>query len=64
MLSWLTTIPGAAQDQLNITQTQAEAVIEPHGMLDDLGRKAEATIWVRRYRHTGQGATIPREPPT
>src|SRR5215813_6520542 len=43
--------PTRRQDQLNISQTQAEAVIEPDRMLDDRGREAEAAIRVRRYRH-------------
>jgi nicotinamidase-related amidase len=37
--------PTLGQDQLNITQAQTEAMKEPQGMLDDLGREAEATIW-------------------
>jgi len=56
--------PTRRQDQLNISQAQAEAVIEPYGMLDNLARKAEATIWVRRYRHAGKAATIRPELPT
>src|SRR5690348_17058120 len=43
--------PTRRQDQLNISQAQAEAVIEPDRMLDDGGREAEAAIRVRRYRH-------------
>src|SRR5262249_23551306 len=43
--------PTRRQDQLNISQAQAEAVIEPDRMLDDRGREPEATIRVRRYRH-------------
>src|SRR6201981_2438450 len=39
------------QDQLNISQAQAEAVIEPDRMLDDRGWEAKAAIRVRRYRH-------------
>jgi hypothetical protein len=35
-------------------------VIEPHGMLDDLGRKTETAIRVRRYRHAGQAAPSAR----
>jgi hypothetical protein len=35
-------------------------VIEPHGMLDDLGRKTETAIRVRRYRHAGQAARSAR----
>ena len=34
------------EDQFNLSQAQAEAVIQPHGVLDDLGAKAEATIGV------------------
>ena len=56
--------PARRQDQLNITQAQTEAVIQPHGMLDNLGREAKATIRVRRGRHAPQAATIPQEPPT
>ena len=43
--------PTRRQDQLNISQAQAEAVIEPDRMLDDRGPAAEAAIRVRRYRH-------------
>jgi hypothetical protein len=32
------------QDQLDVTQTEAEHMIQPHGMTDDLGWKAMATI--------------------
>jgi len=32
------------QDQLDIAEAQAEAVIRPNGMLDDLARKAEAAV--------------------
>ena len=39
--------PTRRQDQLNISQAQAEAVIEPDRMLDDRGREAEAAIRVR-----------------
>src|SRR3984893_1656250 len=49
--------PTRRQDQLNITQAQTEAVIEPDGMLDDLAREAEASIQVRRHRHAAQPAT-------
>src|SRR5215510_6972629 len=55
--------PTRRQDQLNITQAQTEAVIEPDGMLDDLAREAEATIGVLRHRHAGQAATIRHELP-
>ena len=39
--------PTRRQDQLNISQAQAKAVIEPDRMLDDRGREAEAAIRVR-----------------
>src|SRR3984893_6620235 len=39
--------PTRRQDQLNISQAQAEAVIEPDRMLDDRGREAKAAIPVR-----------------
>src|SRR6266853_1468328 len=39
--------PTRRQDQLNISQAQAEAVIEPDRMLYDRGREAEAAIRVR-----------------
>src|SRR5690349_12155602 len=39
------------QDQLNISQAQAEAVIEPDRMLDDRGRETKAAIRVR-CRHS------------
>jgi len=31
---------------LSITQAEAEAVIQPDRVLDDLGREAEAVIWI------------------
>ena len=55
--------PTRGRDQLNITQAQTEAVIEPDGMLDDLGREAEATVRIRRNRHAAQAATIWQPPP-
>src|SRR5689334_14514663 len=44
------------QDQFDIAQAQAEAVIEPHRVLDDLSRKAEASIRVQRQVH---GRSLP-----
>ena len=32
------------QDQLDVTQAQAEDVIQPHGMADDLNRKPVPVI--------------------
>jgi hypothetical protein len=32
------------EDQLNVSEAQAEEVIEPDGMADDLGRKAVAGV--------------------
>ena len=55
--------PTCRQDQLNVTQAQSEAVIEPHGMLDDLGREAKAPVRVRRCRHAPQPATARPELP-
>ena len=34
------------QDQLDFPQAQAEAVIQPDRLIDDFGRKAEATVRV------------------
>src|SRR3984893_12143854 len=55
--------PTRRQDQLNISQAQAEAVIEPDRMLDDRGREAEAAIRVgnrrraERKRHSDRPGT-------
>jgi hypothetical protein len=38
--------PTRHQDQLDFAKAQTEAVIKPHGMLDDLRRKAEAAMRV------------------
>jgi hypothetical protein len=40
------------QDQLDFPQAQAEAVIQPNGLVDDLSREAEAVI---RIGHGGHG---------
>ena len=40
-----------SQKQLNITQTEAEHVVQPHSMADDLGGKAVAVVRVRRELH-------------
>ncbi len=39
------------QDQLDVAQAEAENVIQPHGMADDLGRKPMAAIEGRLCRH-------------
>src|SRR3954452_21541464 len=39
------------QDRLDLAQAQAEAVVEPHGVADDLGREAEAAVRVGRRPH-------------
>jgi hypothetical protein len=36
--------PALGQDQLNVPQTEAEDMIKPYGVADDLGRKAVARI--------------------
>ena len=48
------------QDQLDIAQAQAEAVIEPDRVLDDLSRKAKATIRVQRQVHDLKAAMAGR----
>jgi hypothetical protein len=44
------------EDCLDVAQAEARAVIQPHRMLDDLGRKAKAAVRVRRCGHIGQAA--------
>src|SRR3954452_23545236 len=46
------------QDQLVITQAEAEAVIQPDSVLDYLSRKPKATVGIARRRH-GRHAAIP-----
>ena len=45
------------QDRLDVAQAQAEAMVEPHGVGDDLGGKAEAAVRVRHLFHGQQLAT-------
>ena len=52
------------QDRLDVAQAQAEAVVEPHRVADDLGREAEAAVRVRRRRHARQPATSTWPRPT
>jgi hypothetical protein len=40
-----------SQDQLHIAQAEAEYVVQPHGVADDLGRKPMAVAWVRWRLH-------------
>jgi hypothetical protein len=40
-----------SQDQLHISQTEAENMIQPHRMADDLGWEAMAMIRTRLWRH-------------
>jgi hypothetical protein len=39
------------QDQLDVTQAQAEHMVQPDSMRNDLGRKAMAVVWIRRLPH-------------
>src|SRR4051812_25577493 len=43
--------PALGQDQLDVTQAQAEAMVEPDSVLDDLSRKAKAAIRIQRQVH-------------
>jgi hypothetical protein len=40
-----------SQDQLHIAQAEAEYVVQPHGMADDLGRKSMTIVGVRWRLH-------------
>src|SRR3954471_23664954 len=44
------------QDQLDITQAEAEAVIQPDSVLDHLGPKSKATVGLGRSRHSRPAA--------
>jgi len=46
------------EDQLDVTQAQAEAVIQPDRMLDHLGWIAKATIRIGRHCHAKQAAMV------
>jgi hypothetical protein len=39
------------QDQLDFAQAEAEAVLQPDRLIDDVGRKAEAAVRVGRRAH-------------
>jgi hypothetical protein len=51
------TLRSMQHDPLNITPAEAEAVIEPYRMPDDLGNTAEVLVGVGRRRHGEQAAT-------
>jgi hypothetical protein len=46
-----------SEDRLNVTQAEAEAVVQPDRVLNDLGRKAKAVVGIGRARHAHQAAT-------
>src|SRR3954471_1767883 len=52
------------QDRLDLAQAQAEAVVEPDGVGDDLGREAEAAVRVGGRPHVRHPATPLRPTPT
>jgi hypothetical protein len=52
------------QDQFNNSQAQGEAMIQPDGLLDDLGREPEATIRIARSAHAREVAVAQPLPPT
>jgi len=56
--------PARDQDQLDVAQAQAEAVIQPDRVLDHLGRKAEAATGIGGRRHAWHGATARSDLPT
>jgi hypothetical protein len=43
--------PSGREDQLDLSKAQAEAVIQPDRLVDDVSWKAEATVRVRRRAH-------------
>jgi hypothetical protein len=48
-----------SHEQLNIPQAEAENVIQPDSMTDDLGGKAMAVVWVGRGLHAASFAGLP-----
>jgi hypothetical protein len=52
MLSQETNDAALRQKQLDISKAQAEYVVEPDGVADQLGWKTMATIWVWRLLHS------------
>src|SRR3954463_9655275 len=47
-------IASRSQDQLDVTQAEAETVIQPGRLLDDLSWKVEAAAGTRGCRHTNR----------
>jgi hypothetical protein len=47
------------EDQLDFAQAQAEAVIQPDGLVDDFGWEAEAPVRIGRCAHAPDPATDP-----
>ena len=49
-----------SQDQLHIAQAEAEYVVQPHGMADDLGRKSMTIVGVRWRLHAASFTALQR----
>jgi hypothetical protein len=56
--------PSFEQQLLDEAQAEREADVEPYGVADDVGREAEAAVWVGRHPHAHQPATPIRPAPT
>ena len=56
--------PARGENGLDVAQAEAEAVIEPHRVLDHLSREAEAAIRAGPVRHLEQAAMTSPIPPT
>jgi hypothetical protein len=52
------------EDQFDFPQAQTEAVIQPDGLIDDLGRIAEAPVGIGWRAHAQDRATDRRLSPT
>jgi hypothetical protein len=39
------------ENQLDVAETEAEDMIQPHSVADDLGREAVAVVWLRWRLH-------------
>jgi len=52
------------QDQLDLSQAEAEAVIQPDRLIDDLCWKAEASVGIGRRAHVRDPAIDPEASPT
>jgi hypothetical protein len=51
MLSWLTDDAPLGEDQLDVSEAQAEEVIQPDSVADDLGREAVPRVGGGLGRH-------------